>query len=346
MNKDSPKLTPRPTSFDVAQAAGVSRSTVSLVFNNVGGSRVSASTRARILKAANDLGYRPDRAASALRKGYSDEIAAIAVETPATSSVLAEWMAIAQERAWKLGYSLGFFLFQNLSENDRRNFFASMVARHPIGIIGSADIVTAEDWKLAKKMGVQACVLQGLEPVGFAPTQVVPLKQATFMVGKYLFERGHKHIARACPKTPNLLENVANSYIMDGLLLAANEKGGTITELPMNLDFAGAVTAVDELLASPNHPTAIIGNRDEYCFFLLKALSARGIRVPHDIALVGVNDGPFCALSNPALTSVGFDVQTVTANSIDAIDAIINGKDINPELLVFPPPRLIVRDSS
>jgi DNA-binding LacI/PurR family transcriptional regulator len=142
------------------------------------------------------------------------------------------------------------------------------------------------------------------------------------------------------------LEMIADSLILDGIRMAVDEAGGTFTEMPMTLDFAGAYKAVGELLHTQNHPTAIIGNRDEYCFFLLKALSAHGVRVPQDMALVGVNDGPFCELSNPALTSVGFDLQTSTANSIEAIDAIVHRKTPNPEWFIFPPPRLSVRESS
>ncbi len=343
-NRSSNKLPS--TSRDVARLAGVSQSSVSRVFTNVGGNRVSTATRERILKAAGDLGYRPDRVAIALRKGYSDEIAAIAVETPGNSSVLAEWMTLAQARAWELGYSLGIYLFHGLDKHARHSFFASVMSRHPIGIIGSSDVITSEDWQTAAKMGVQACVLSGLEPVEYAPTQVVPLKQALYLAAKHLFERGHKHIARAHPRIMDPLEMVADSLILDGIRMAADETGGTLTEMPMTLDFASAYQSVGELLHTQNHPTAIIGNRDEYCFYLLKALSAHGVRVPQDVALVGINDGPFCELSNPALTSVGFDLQTSTANSIEAIDAIVHGKTPNPEWFIFPPPRLTVRESS
>ncbi len=335
----------RPTSFDVAREAGVSRSTVSLVFNNVSGNRVSAETRERILKAASDLGYHPDPAASALRKGYSNEISVIAPESP-TSSVTAQHLESAEERALELGYSCGIYLFHNLSEDTKHSVFESIVARRPSGIICPSLLVTQEDVKFAKRMGVQALLLQGFKPVEYATTQLTHLEQAFYIAAKHLVEHGHKHIARLCPWVSNDIEGAANEIIMDGLRSAVGEVNGTITEIPMNLVFTDANTSVDLLLSSPNHPTAIVGNRDEYCFFLIKALTERGIRVPQDIAMVGINNSPFCSFSSPALTSVDFNVKTTTYNAIDAINALVHGKTPNPELLAGPLPQLVVRESS
>jgi len=343
--KSNSKLKKRPTSFDVARVASVSRSSVSLVFNNVGGNRVSTDTRERILKAAHDLGYQPDHAASALRKGYSNEIAFVAAES-ISATVSAQGLASAQERAFQLGYSFGIYLFYNSPENERHILFNSMVTRRPVGIFGPTHLITRQDSILAKKMGIQAVVLQGFDPVEYAPTQLFPLKEAFYLAAKHLVERGHKHIAHVVPRTPNPLEESTNVIILDGLHSAVKESNGTITELPMDLDIADADTVVDILLSSPAHPTAIVGNRDEYCFFLLKALSARKIRIPRDMALVGINNNPFCVLSNPALTSVSFDIQTTLSHAVDAIDAIAQGKKINPEWLLFPPPHLVVRESS
>ena len=66
-----------PTSADVARAAGVSRSTVSLVLNDTPGARFPEATRARVLAAAADLGYVVNRAAADLRRGASRTVIAV-----------------------------------------------------------------------------------------------------------------------------------------------------------------------------------------------------------------------------------------------------------------------------
>lgn len=345
MKKEIEKPTSRPTSFDVAKAAGVSRSSVSLVFNHAGGNHVSQANRDRILQAARELGYRPDRVASALRRGYSDEIAFLAAEPPG-ASVSAEGLVTAQKRAIELGYTMGIYLFYNLSEAARNNAFAAVAARRPIAITGFAPFVTQENWKLAAEMGVQACVLQWYEPVAFAPTQLLQIKEAFYMAGRHLVERGHRHIARLAPGTANAIEQSANGFIQDGLRAAVEGTGVQISEIPMNLNLADASRAVDDLLSSPSHPTGIIGNRDEYCFYFLRALQNRGLHVPRDIALVGINDNPVCELMSPSLTSVSFGLLSANHFTVDIIDAIVKGGEINPEWLLFPQPRLILRESS
>ncbi len=65
----------RPTSIDVARCAGVSQSTVSLVFSGKGRGRVSAATAERVREGARELGYRPNAAAQALRLGASRAVA-------------------------------------------------------------------------------------------------------------------------------------------------------------------------------------------------------------------------------------------------------------------------------
>jgi LacI family transcriptional regulator len=336
---------PRPTSFDVAKAANVSRSSVSLVFTNADGNHVSASTRERILKAAHDLGYEPDRIASTLRKGYSNEIVVLAPEGP-TGSVTADWLNFMQERALELEYTLGIYFINNYSESARKKLFAKIVARHPVAISCSFNSITQADWELAKSMGVKACVIEGLEPSTFATTLLLPLKEAVYIAGKHLIEQGHTHIARVCPRKPSRYEKLADSLILDGLHAAIDEVNGSITEFPMNLDVLDASSVINSILSLPNHPTAVIGNRDEYCFFLLKALSASGVHVPQEIALVGINNSPFCEFSNPTLTSVGFDSRLGAFQTVDIIDTIVNERIPRPELLISPQPKLFIRDSS
>jgi hypothetical protein len=72
----------RVTSKDVAYRAGVSRTTVSLVLNNVHGAQISQATRQRVLQAAHDLDYVPDAAAKALASRQSQIIGLILIRTP------------------------------------------------------------------------------------------------------------------------------------------------------------------------------------------------------------------------------------------------------------------------
>jgi LacI family transcriptional regulator len=72
----------RVTSQDVADRAGVSRTTVSLVLNNVPGVQISQATRQRVLDAINELNYVPDAAAKALASRQSQTIGLLLIRTP------------------------------------------------------------------------------------------------------------------------------------------------------------------------------------------------------------------------------------------------------------------------
>lgn len=75
-----------PTSWDVARLAGVSQSTVSLVLTGKDAKRVRSETRLAVLKAAEDLGYRPNSSARALKLGTQRLIALAAPMSPIRTS--------------------------------------------------------------------------------------------------------------------------------------------------------------------------------------------------------------------------------------------------------------------
>ena len=95
-------LIDRPTSIDVARRAGVSQSTVSLVFSGKGRGRVSEATAERVKEAARELGYRPNAAAQALRRGSSRAIALLVPDM--TNPFFSLVLRGAQRAAAKAGY--------------------------------------------------------------------------------------------------------------------------------------------------------------------------------------------------------------------------------------------------
>src|ERR687895_2591580 len=94
----------RVTSVDVARHAGVSQSTVSLVFSGKGSGRVSEATQERVRRAARELGYRPNMAAQALRLGSSRAIALLVPDV--TNPFFSRVLRGAQRAAQAAGYTV------------------------------------------------------------------------------------------------------------------------------------------------------------------------------------------------------------------------------------------------
>src|SRR5688500_3497163 len=92
----------RPTSIDVARCAGVSQSTVSLVFSGKGRGRVSEATQERVRRCARELGYRPNAAAQALRLGSSRAVALLVPDM--TNPFFSRVLRGAQRAAAEAGY--------------------------------------------------------------------------------------------------------------------------------------------------------------------------------------------------------------------------------------------------
>src|ERR671914_1302506 len=94
----------RVTSVDVARHAGVSQSTVSLVFSGKGSGRVSEATQERVRRSAQELGYRPNVAAQALRLGASRAVALLVPDI--TNPFFSRVLRGAQRAAQEAGYTV------------------------------------------------------------------------------------------------------------------------------------------------------------------------------------------------------------------------------------------------
>ena len=102
------------TSVDVARRAGVSQSTVSLVFSGKGPGRVSEATQERVRRCARELGYRPNVAAQALRLGHSRAVALLVPDV--TNPFFSRVLRGAQRAAQAAGYTVALVD----TANDRR----------------------------------------------------------------------------------------------------------------------------------------------------------------------------------------------------------------------------------
>ena len=336
----------RPTSIEVAKAAGVSRATVAFVFNERMRSMISPATQRKVLRAARKLGYHLDPVGRALSKGQSDEISFVESDPSELDPfVTMGWIRALQLRANDLNYSVGVHFLPEASRR-RRERLTGIFARHQVGVILVGGSVTRAEVALARKMGVRVLVLFENQ-VGREISIRFPVEEMWQTAANHLLERGHRSVAYLHREHLGPVSQSSLQRVVSSLHSVVDPAGGTLTELKMDPTPAGARTVVDALLAAPSHPTAICGFKDEYCFLIGRELAKRGLRVPEDLAIIcGSGDSRLCELSEPPLTSVTADLEAIAHNLVHIIDAVSRGKEPNPEWLVPPVPRLIVRASS
>jgi LacI family transcriptional regulator len=284
---------------EVAEAAGVSTATVSLVVNQKKDARISADTRKRVRDAINHLGYRPNAMAQTLVSGTSRFIGLVA-DGVATTPFAGQIIHGAQDEAWKHGYAL---LIANTEGNAEleQDAMAMMLEYKVRGILystwfhRSADIpapLREADFVLvncfATEPGARA-VVPDEEQGGRSATEI-------------LLRHGHRRIAFINATTP--------APAKDGRLHGYREALGTAgihfdpdLVLEAYPDQEGGYGATDELLKLG--VTAVYCYNDRMAMGLYDGLREHGLSIPDDMAVVGFdNQEVIAAHLRPPLSTV------------------------------------------
>lgn len=314
---------------DVAVRAGVSGQTVSRVVND--SPRVDPSTRARVEAAMAELGYRPHRAARALRTGRTRTIG-IVVSTLATVGNFRMLQAVA-DAASARGYALA--VVTATGPETLADAFAQL---HDHGVDGA--LVLNEATAIAR----DAAAPDGLR-------LVVVDSPADDRFGVV----GSDHAGGARAATAHLLAaghgTVWHLAGPAGSYAAAERERGWREQLgdrpvpdPVRGDWSAASGhSVGGLLAERPDVTAVFVANDQMALGLLRALADAGRRVPDDVAVVGFDDVPDAADFRPPLTTVRQDFDRLGEQAVSALVDAIDGAAPTASLTST---HLVVRDSA
>lgn len=287
----------RVTAKDVARLAGVSQSTVSYVLNNATNQSISERTKIKVRQAAEELNYTPSAAARTLRKGTSDTILIILRDAQ-----IGELTAQAIEGIVRTlephGYSVVY-------RRQREGTSALELCRElmPAAVASIAALTRQEAYDI-QRTGVPVVSTEFEDDSGETDNSITLSQSA---IGRlhisYLHNKGHRHIAFAAPDIPNVEE-----YYARRLAGARDEcvklgiDAPPVVDVPFTLE--GAMTAAKEVLALTPRVTAVSAYNDEVATILLAALLRLEVRVPADIAVIGVDNLPLSPFTYPALTTI------------------------------------------
>lgn len=294
---------PRVTSFDVAEAAGVSQSTVSRAL--AGSPAITAETRARVTAAAAVLGYHVDARAARLRSGRTGTLAIVVIGRAGLDptrvsafhyALLGSTCAAAAERGYQ---SLVAF------QSEPGEFAWTYVAQ------GQADGLIV--------MGTSVNRVAWADLLATAPAGPVALWGAPFDDGRWvraanregavaaterLLAAGYRRIAfvgTVDAQHPQFLERY------DGYretLAAAGLPPMAPVAVPGDDRVEGGRQAVATLLAAPQPPEAIFAANDAIALGALEALDRLGVAVPQEIGVIGFDGLAAGVHSHPPLTTI------------------------------------------
>ncbi|MFI6426074.1 LacI family DNA-binding transcriptional regulator [Promicromonospora sp. NPDC050880] len=305
------------TVHDVARAAGVSISTVSRALSDP--DRVAAATRDRVTRAAAELGYRPNRAASGLRKGRTHAVGLLVpdLENPYFAAVT----KAVQARARAEGYEM--FVADSDEDADVEAELIGALAARTDGLL-VASPRCSEAGLRAALAGVTAVLANRELPAEPGATAVpsvhVDDADGAAQVMGHLSALGHRTVALAAgpPSSWSGRRRVA------GLVAAAAHRDVELVELgTFQPYFAGGVQAADHAVASG--ATAVVAFNDLMALGILDRLRQRGVDVPGRMTVVGFDDVPQATLVSPALTTVRAPLARLGRRAVDLLLARLRG---------------------
>jgi LacI family transcriptional regulator len=312
----------RPTSRDVARAAGVSQATVSLVLGGKWRGRVSGPTAQAVRDTADALGYRPNLAARSLRLGRTRTALLVVPALPH------EYFARVYAGAARVAAERGFGVVLYPSPE------GVGPARDPFGSARAAiDGVIASSMAADALAGIGDGGLDGGLPLvmldsdpsapGGPPTVNLAIADGFRQVTRHLLALGHRRIAHLAADIDTWTFRVRAEAVAAEL---AGVPGAALATVRCPLDIGAARAAAERALGGPGpRPTALLCDGDVLAAGACKAARGLGLRVPDDLSVTGFDDLSLAVAVDPELTSVRLPAEEVGAEGMRALLALLDG---------------------
>jgi DNA-binding LacI/PurR family transcriptional regulator len=334
--------TSRATIEDVAARAGVSRAAVSFAVNGRPG--VADRTRERILRAAEELHWRPSAPARALTHARADAIGLVLERRSdhlEHDDFFVRFLAGVERALAARDYAL---LLQVVSPDARDSLdaYRRVIATGRVDGMLLTDVVLDDPrLELLAESGLPTVVAG--RTFGSCPLPTVETDHTHGMVElvDHLIALGHRAIS-FIGGDPAYEHVAARRWAwMDAMRQAGLDPGLSASIVPED---AAARAATARLLQGSRRPTAIVYTNDSLALAGLGVARDLGLAVPADVSIAGFDDSPLASLSSPPLTTVRVDYAEFGEAAADALLAEIDGTR-RPRFEPTPP-KLIVRNST
>lgn len=324
---------PRITARDVARRAGVSQPTVSLVLTNNPRARVAERTRERVLLAAQELGYQPNLVARGLvsQRSFGLGVVVPNLDNPFFTEVVSGAERVAAES----GYAV---LLCDTRQTPAARHIESLRARLIDGVIMDPGSAAAVPPELLAELNV--VVVDATD--GDLPGVSSDVVGTGRLVAGHLLGLGHRRLAFIGPATDSRVFRLRErGFVETARAAGVRFPSSHIRRAPATL--AGGKAAMRELLAG-DRPTAVFCANDLTALGALKACHAAGVRVPHDMSVVGCDDIEMAVVVTPELTTVRVPARGLGARAARMLVGLIEGRSRRPGAPL--PVELIVRGTT
>jgi DNA-binding LacI/PurR family transcriptional regulator len=327
----------RATIKEVAEAAGVSRSTASRALG--GNGYVAEPVRARVRNAAKKLGYVVDVTARSLKQQSSRLIGVVVSDLK--NPFYAGLASGAAQAARTAGYTT--VLIDDGDAGSEESYAAeALVSLRVAGIVGtpvSDALVT-----FAIGHGIPVVEVDRRFVPARATGVVVDNRAAARSATEHLLALGHRRIALLIDET----EWTTGQERLEGYSDALRASGVPVDDrvvVSAGWDADDARRAANDLLGADDRPTAVFAANNLLAEGAWRAAHDRGLRIPHDLSLVAFDDAAWMSMVEPGITAVVQDPGAIGIAAVEAVLAKIR-VPVSPPATVIVPTRIVHRGST
>ncbi|MEP5155466.1 LacI family DNA-binding transcriptional regulator [Planktotalea sp.] len=316
---------------DVAKASGVSVATVSRVLNTP--DRVSKTTRQAVQAAIDHLHFVPSAAARSINSGRSHVVGALVPTLD--NAIFARFLGALESKLGEHGLSLV------IATTDGDPDLEAEKAQRLVNIGAEALIVSGVTHsdafeQLIVRTRMPTVVTSFFDPNYHYPTIGYDNAAAARMAEDFLIEKDHLQIA--------VLHGPTEHHDRMRARLSGLHEKAKLHNFETDLTLKGAENAVNELLSTAPETTAILCLSDVLALGALFELQRRGIRVPQDMSLMGIDDLPSSASAFPSITTIHLPAVEMGIRTADAVFEWVEHQTVpEPHLIETS---LIIRQST
>lgn len=314
---------------EVAAHANVSPMTVSRVVNNT--SNVRESTRARVMRAVEELGYTPNLAASSLAAAQGTRIGLI--YTNPSGAYLRELLVGALRGTARTAIQLVIEAWDEADAKSQRHA-ARLLAKRVAGVILPPPLCES---KAVTSELVEAGVPVVAIASGRSSDDISCVRIDDFHASKeitaYLTSLGHTRIGYI-KGHPN---QTASELRFEGYVAALNEAGIDVDQSLVQqgyYTYRSGLDAAEKLLARRKAPTAIFASNDDMAAAVVSVAHRRGLDVPRDLSVVGFDDTSTATNVWPELTTIHQPIASMADLAVNILLRSIRGKERHTRVVV------------
>lgn len=332
----------RVTSQDVASLAGVSRTTVSLVLNEVEGINISPETRQKVHQAAEQLGYIPNATAQALATRRAKAIGLVMTRSPhhiASDTYLPQIIGGLLEVVRKNKLRL---LIESVDVEHQDQAYLELIrAKHIDGMILLTPRLDDAGLKKLEEADVPTVLMGNLENSNLYSVDVDNRNAAKKAV-RHLVELGHTKIA--CISNAPISYSAAPERVLgyqDALIEAGISPDDSLIRYA-DFDPESGFDRMQSLLQNGKTFSAVFVASDNVAMGAKSALREANLLIPEDISIVGFDDIPWAQYADPPLTTIHLPAQELARTACVTLMDLMRGVELEERNLILDT-ELVVR---